>query len=180
MTSVICSLLKGWNAHRHTQNLNMRPNIRPYCRPVSVMSPSLPYPAQLSLLTWSSHLHYSEWVVVLCYFVAKGRNVHLTYARSFARPADCNIGRIATPLPKCGIASSNACARTDTVTHCHVWLSRAVTMVSCPSLCTRPCLCHSVSAWLKQVCMQRAMPQLSEMEMGFDFHNPVAWVRRGP
>lgn len=50
----------------------------------------------------------------------------------------------------------------------------------CPSLCTRHCPCHSVSAWLKQVCMQRAMPQLSEMEMGFDFHNPVASVRPGP
>lgn len=44
----------------------------------------------------------------------------------------------------------------------------------CPSWCTRPCLCHSVSAWLKHVCMQRATPQLSESEMGFDFHNPVA------
>lgn len=50
----------------------------------------------------------------------------------------------------------------------------------CPSLCTRPCLCHSVSAWLKQVCMRRATPQLSETEMGFDFHNPVASVRPGP
>lgn len=28
--------------------------------------------------------------------------------------------------------------------------------------------------------MQRAMPQLSETEMGFDFHNPVASVHHSP
>lgn len=49
-----------------------------------------------------------------------------------------------------------------------------------PSLCTGPCLCHSVSAWLKQVCMHRAMPQLSETKMRFDFHNPVASVHPSP
>ena len=65
-----------------------------------------------------------------------------------------------------------------TVGQCHVWLSGPVTV--CPSLRTRPRLCHSVSARLKQVCMQRATPQLSETEMGFDFHNPASSVHPPP
>lgn len=143
-----------------------------------------PYPA--SSLAVSHDLVQSSPLlrvtVVLLLFAAKGRNVCMTNVRSSTGPKDCNIGRIATPLPKHGITSSRMNAHTR-----HSQLVPRVAVKSChnvfrpcPSLCTRPCHCHSVSAWLKQVCMHRAMPQLSETEMGFDFRNPVASVRPGP
>lgn len=50
--------------------------------------------------------------VVLLLFAAKGRNVCMTNVRSSTGPKDCNIGRIATPLPKHGITSSRMNAHT--------------------------------------------------------------------
>lgn len=55
--------------------------------------------------------------VVLLSFVAKRRNAHMTYARSSTEPKDCNICRIATPLPKSGITSSRMHVYTHTHTH---------------------------------------------------------------
>lgn len=75
----------------------------------------------------------------------------------------------------------NACVYVLSVSQCHVCLSNCHNVSRlCLSVCTRPRHCHIVSAWLKRACMQRAMPQLSETEMGFDFHNPVASVHHSP
>lgn len=95
----------------------------------------------------------------------------MTYGRSSSGPPDCNIGRIATPLPKRGITSSRVHAHTriqslSATCGCQE-LSQCVQALSFVVYQTLP-LSHCVSL-IKQVCMQRAMPQLSEMEMSFDF-----------
>lgn len=72
-------------------------------------SSSPPPAAQLSVTTPSSHPHDSDWLFMPLLSVAKGRNVHMTYARSSAVPKNCNLGRIAAPPPKRGIAKDARC-----------------------------------------------------------------------
>lgn len=160
-----------------------------YCRPVSIMSPSLPYPVTSSAvshdLVQSSPLLILSCCVAVILLLREGMATWPMPGSSIG-PPNCNIGRIATPLPKRGITSSRVHAHTRiqsvSATCGCPGLSRAVTMRPGPVLrCVPdPAPCHSVSAWLKQVVMRRAMPQLSETEMGFDFHNPVASVCPGP
>lgn len=47
-----------------------------------------------------------------CYFVAKGRNVHMIHGRTSSGPPNCITGRIATPLLERGITSSKMHAHT--------------------------------------------------------------------
>lgn len=106
-------------------------------------------------------------------------NVHMTYARTSPDPKDCFLGRIATPLPKRG-SRTHVNARSQSVSATCACQELSQCVQALPSAYTRPRHCHIVSAWLIRACMQRAVPQLSETEMGFDFHNPVASVRHSP
>lgn len=50
----------------------------------------------------------------------------------------------------------------------------------CPSLCTRPCLCHTVSAWLNRSVCREPCLSFPRWRWALIFHNPVASVRPGP
>lgn len=99
-----------------------------------------PYPASSSAvshdLVQSSPL--LRVTVVLLLFVAKGRDVHMTYARLSTGPKDCNIGRIATPLPKRGITSRRMHGHTRTQSVSATCGCRAVTMCPGPVLLCVP------------------------------------------
>lgn len=131
-------------------------------------------------LVQSSPLLRSE---LLCcsYFVAKQRNIYTTNARSSTGPPNCNIGRIATSLPKRGIKVTERMHRHG--------LKLVSATCDCPGLLQPVCalsfsmhqsppvsLCVIL---IKQVCMRSATLQLSETEMSFDFHNPVSSVHSG-
>lgn len=132
-------------------------------------------------MTWSSHLHYSDWL--LCCFYLLLREGMSAWPIP-GHPLGQKTATLAELPPHCPSKASQVAEWI--YIHGHSQLVPRVAVKSCRNvfrpcpLCTRPCHCHSMSAWLKQVCMHRAMPQLSETEMGFDFRNPVAWVHPGP
>lgn len=121
------------------------------------------------LSVWSSPLHPSEPVLLCCYCWRK------------ECPHDlCQVVPWPKRLPPWQNCHPAAHARA--VSQCHVCPSGIVTV--CPGSAllrvADPCYCHLVSAWLTRAGMQRAVPQLSKTEMGFDFRNPVASVHHCP
>lgn len=149
------------------------------------LSPSLPYPASSSAVCHDLVQSSSLLRVTCCATDILLLREGMSTWPMPGHPLAHRTAALAKLPPHCPSVASQVAERM----HIH-GCSRSVPRVAvkschnvsrpCPSLCIRPCLCHSVSAWLKQVCMQRAMPQLSETEMGFDFHNPVASMCPGP
>lgn len=149
------------------------------------MSPALPYPASSSAVSHDLVQSSPLLTVTCCAAVILLLREGMSTWPTPGHPLGHQTAELAELPPHCPSVASQVAE----YMHIHEY-SRSVPRVAvkschnvsrpCPSLCTRPCLCHRVSAWLKQVCMQRATPQLSETEMSFDFHNPVASVRAGP
>lgn len=106
----------------------------------------------------------------------------MIHGRTSSGPPNCiigRIGRIATPLLERGITSSKMHAHTVGQSTCGCpGLSKCVqtlSLVGHQTLSVSQCV-----SLIKIGCMQRATPQPSEAEMGFDFHNPVSSVQLDP